>query len=31
VERRFMPTMPRTQAEALMQQWQKAVSQVVAD
>ena len=31
VERRFMPTMARAQAEALMTQWQKAVSQVVAD
>jgi glycerol kinase len=31
VERRFMPTMARAQAEALMQQWQKAVSQVVAN
>ena len=29
VERRFMPTMPRDQAQALMAQWQRAVAQVV--
>ncbi|MBL8301546.1 MAG: glycerol kinase, partial [Ideonella sp.] len=31
VERRFIPTMPRERAEALMARWERAVRQAVAD